>query len=160
MKTTVVISPLFVGYAGIRKLALDKIVQACEAVQNARQIASKESSGTLNRKSKQLAESAETVNYTHQMNVVTAFIQYAEAEVGSLDKANAKLEKLGCAGATLTDIPATLHGFDVNAWLQAFAIEPAAKPEAKPATEVKPQGEPEKPAAKPAEAKKPEAVKA
>jgi hypothetical protein len=138
MKTTVLLSPVFVALANIRKLDVDAIVQACESVQNDRQIASKESSGTRNVKKSGVAESAETVNYFTQSNVVTAFIQYAEAEVGSLDKAIAKAEKLGLGGMTLVDMPATLHGQDVAGWLGKFAKEaPEAKPEAPAKPEAK-----------------------
>ena len=137
---------MFVALANIRKLDVDAIVQACESVQNDRQIASKESSGTRNVKKSGVAESAETVNYFTQSNVVTAFIQYAESEVGSLDKAIAKAEKLGLGGMTLVDMPATLHGQDVAGWLGKFAKEAPAKPEEK-APEAKPEA-PAKPEAK------------
>lgn len=123
MKTKMALSPLFIAYAGIRKLDVDKIVQACESVLNAREEVGRESSGTRNEKKTRLAKSSETVNYVTDSNVVTAFIQYAESEVGSLDKAVAKAGKLGLVGSTLADMPATLHGFNVNEWLLKFTIE-------------------------------------
>lgn len=133
MKATFKMSPLFTAYAIANGLDCERLNQSAESVLNERKVASQESSGMKFIKKDMRAESSETVTYTQVACVVTAFIQYAEDEVGTLAKTAAKAEKLGFAPLVLESIPATVHGQDIAPWLAKHRVVTDADKAAKDA---------------------------
>lgn len=125
-------SKLVVSLLVSMNLDTDRISQAIGAWQGQRRLVSSESLGTKNGKKSKLAIGGQLDKYESPTCAVSAFVQYAESEVGTVDRMSAKAGKLGLE-VKLTTIPATLSGQDVGAWLAKFA-----KPEAKPEAEVKP----------------------
>lgn len=106
--------------------ALPGIIQACEANIGRRIETGRESTGTKNSKKTGQATSGDIVNYTQQADVVTAFREYAESETGAIDRAVAKMAKLGLV-AKLDSIPATFKNQDIGNWFNKMNVAPVVE---------------------------------
>lgn len=122
-------SPIVSALLVYMKLPVDKIQQAAEAeLNNRKQVGEADESGLRNMAKDMRANSSATFAFTQNISAVTAFIQHAQADVGTVDKLAAKAAKLGCEPVKLATIPATLHKHDVGAWLAKFGNGKVAKP--------------------------------
>lgn len=117
------------------------VIEACEAELNRRTVVSQTESGLRNVKADMVAKSSATVEFTQNQSVVTAFIEYAQADVGTVDKAVAKLRKLtgkDTAIAGTLELPASYKGHDIAGWIAKLEAKSKAKPEVKPETKPAP----------------------
>lgn len=149
MKVTFNISGLVSGLLVGLGLSVDKVVQACEATLNSRTEISNESGGLKNKPKDMRAESTATIGYVQSLTVVTAFIEYAEAKAGKVDKLAARAVKLGGALA-LSEIPEKFAGEMIRDWAVKTGTLTAVELKAIADAEAAQQAEAAKAAKKPA----------